>query len=148
MFYYNSNVLHFTYDNFAIINSIDSIGNILGVWTYRLAFTNFSFKNILFITTICFSFTQSSKLMISQNLTQEVLDISPVTYTYITSWLYSFVNELHLMPLMVLACKMCPKSVEATFYSFVLAIINFGYLVSYWLGGLLTSSLNITSSNF
>lgn len=57
-------------------------------------------------------------------------------------------NELHLMPLMVLACKMCPKSVEASFYAFILAIINFGYLVSYWTGGLLTWGLGITSENF
>lgn len=52
------------------------------------------------------------------------------------------------MPLMVLAAKMCPKSVEATFYSFVLAIINLGYLVSYQLGGVFTWALNITSTNF
>jgi hypothetical protein len=35
------------------------------------------------------------------------------------------------MPLMVLAVEMCPRDVEATFYSFVLAIINAGYLISY-----------------
>lgn len=64
-FYFNSNVLNFTYDNFAVVNVIDSIGNILGVWTYRLAFTNFSFKYMLFISTICFSITQSSKLFLS-----------------------------------------------------------------------------------
>jgi hypothetical protein len=61
---------------------------------------------------------------------------------------YTFVNELHLMPLMVLACKMCPKQVEASFYAFVLAVINLGYLVSYQLGGLLTYSLGITAYKF
>ena len=65
MFYYNSNVLKFDYDDFAIINSIDSIGDILGVWVYRLAFTGFSFKHMLFISTVCFSITQGSKLLIS-----------------------------------------------------------------------------------
>ena len=42
------------------------------------------------------------------------------------------------MPLMILAAKLCPKNVETTFYAFVLAVIDFGYLLSYWLGGLLT----------
>ena len=55
-------------------------------------------------------------------------------------------NELHLMPLMILACQMCPKQVEATFYALVLAIINLGYLISYWIGGFLTIWLNIGSS--
>ena len=60
--------------------------------------------------------------------------------------MFTFVNELHLMPLMILACKMCPKQVEASFYAFVLAVINLGYLVSYQLGGIITYSLGITAT--
>ena len=37
---------------------------------------------------------------------------------------------------------------EATFYSFVLAIINVAYLISYQLGGLLTLWLGVTDTNF
>ena len=57
---------------------------------------------------------------------------------------YSTVNELHLMPLMILACQMCPKGIETTFYAFVMAVINLGYLLSYWLGGLLAYEMGIT----
>lgn len=39
MFYFNSNVLDFDNNTFAIINVISSLGNILGVWTYRLFFS-------------------------------------------------------------------------------------------------------------
>lgn len=39
MFYFNSNVLHFSNDEFALLNVIFSIGNIMGVWTYRLLFS-------------------------------------------------------------------------------------------------------------
>ena len=52
------------------------------------------------------------------------------------------------MPIMVLACDMCPDSVEATFYSFVLALINVAYLILYNIGGILTKKLGITSNNF
>lgn len=52
------------------------------------------------------------------------------------------------MPLMVLACQMCPKDVETTFYALVLAVINLGYLISYWIGGLLTIWLNVSSTDF
>jgi Na+/melibiose symporter-like transporter len=54
MFYFNSNILNFTNNEFAYINVISSVGNILGVWTYRIFLRNTSFKNILFITTVCF----------------------------------------------------------------------------------------------
>jgi hypothetical protein len=43
---------------------------------------------------------------------------------------------------------MCPKAIESTFYAFVTAVINAGYLLSYQLGGLLTFWLGITSTNF
>ena len=39
---------------------------------------------------------------------------------------------------------MCPKNIEATFYALVLAVINAGYLISYWLGGVLTIWLGIS----
>ena len=39
---------------------------------------------------------------------------------------------------------MCPKGIEATFYALVLAIINAGYLISYWLGGLIAYELGVT----
>ena len=74
--------------------------------------------------------------------------MSPIVYSCIVNVLYTFVNELHLMPLMVLACKMSPKSVEASFYALILAVINLGYLISYQLGGLLTYMLGITADNF
>ena len=57
------------------------------------------------------------------------------------------VNELRIMPLMVLAAKMCPKNVETTFYALVLAIINLGYLVSYWVGGILSIWLGMSSKD-
>ena len=66
----------------------------------------------------------------------------------IINLVYSVVGELHLMPLMVLACQMSPKQIEATFYACITAIINAGYLASYGLGGLLTYLLGITSTDF
>ena len=43
---------------------------------------------------------------------------------------------------------MCPKQVESTFYALVMAVINLGYLISYWIGGLLTIWFNVSSEDF
>eukprot|EP00350_Pseudokeronopsis_sp_OXSARD2_P013036 CAMPEP_0170568076 /NCGR_PEP_ID=MMETSP0211-20121228/80906_1 /TAXON_ID=311385 /ORGANISM="Pseudokeronopsis sp., Strain OXSARD2" /LENGTH=113 /DNA_ID=CAMNT_0010889751 /DNA_START=1358 /DNA_END=1696 /DNA_ORIENTATION=+ len=43
---------------------------------------------------------------------------------------------------------MCPKKIEASFYPFVIAVINLSYLLSYQSGGILTFSLGITSDDF
>ncbi len=68
----------------------------------------------------------------------DVIGLTAEEFALINSFFYSFVNELHLMPLMVMACRMCPKKIETTFYALVMAIINLGYLVSYWIGSALT----------
>ena len=45
---------------------------------------------------------------------------------------------------MMIATQMCPKGIEATFYALILAVINAGYLISYWLGGLMAYGFGIT----
>jgi Na+/melibiose symporter-like transporter len=146
MFYYNSNVLHMDSSQIAITSVLGQVGNIAGQQFYRLFCNKLSFKRILLISTLLYSINLCLKLLITEHIIDDF--ISPVAFTYIISWVYSFVSSIHLMPIMVLACDMCPKSVEATFYSFVLALINLGYLISYQLGGILSLSLNITSTNF
>ena len=74
--------------------------------------------------------------------------MSAKTFSIGNQFAYALVNELHIMPLMVLAAKMCPKKVETTFYALVLAIINLGYLISYWVGGFLTVWLGMESEDF
>ena len=37
-----------------------------------------------------------------------------------------FVGELNIMPILVLACRMCPKHIEATMYAMLMSTINFG----------------------
>ena len=96
-------------------------------------------------TTVAFSINSCLRLLITMDVIPEKYLLG---YSYLVSTLYSFNNALHLMPIMVLACDMCPTDVEATFYSFVLALINISYLISYDFGGILTSKLGITNSNF
>ena len=72
----------------------------------------------------------------------------PFYFACLTSWIYAFTNALHLLPVLVLACELCPKSVEATFYSFVMALINLGYIISYNLGGSLMRWLGIKQDDY
>ena len=57
-------------------------------------------------------------------------------------------NEIHLMANIINAVRICPKNVEATVFEVIMGIINLGYLVSYESGGLISSKLNITATNF
>ena len=102
MFYFNSDVLKFGNDEFANINVITQIGSIFGQQVFRFFLKDVGFKTILTISTFLFSLNSSLKLVIIFNL------VNPLYFTYVTSWLYTFINAIHLMPIMVLSCKMCP----------------------------------------
>ena len=52
------------------------------------------------------------------------------------------------MPLLVLACRMCPKNIEGTMYALLMSTINFGSIISSQLGGVLTYMLGITETSF
>lgn len=39
-------------------------------------------------------------------------------------------GELNIMPILVLACRMCPKHIEATMYAMLMSTINFGIKLS------------------
>jgi hypothetical protein len=36
------------------------------------------------------------------------------------------VGELNMMPILVLACRMCPKNIEGTMYAMLMSTINMG----------------------
>lgn len=48
------------------------------------------------------------------------------------------VGELNTMPLLVLACKMCPKNIEGTMYALLMSTINLGGLLSGQIGAVIT----------
>ncbi|CDW88633.1 UNKNOWN [Stylonychia lemnae] len=146
-YYFQTNVLNFSPGDLAILNLMSSLANLCGIWMYRFFFRNVQFKKMIFFTTISFAAVQISKMLLIEQYTHYI-GLSPLVYNYIIQFLYTIINELHLMPIMVLAVKMSPKQVEASFYQFIMAVINLGYLISYQLGGLLTWALGITAHNF
>ena len=52
------------------------------------------------------------------------------------------------MPLLVLACRMCPKSIEGTMYALLMSTLNFGSIISQNLGSILINILGITEEDF
>ena len=58
------------------------------------------------------------------------------------------IGELILMPMLSLACLLCPKNLEGTVYAMFMSALNFGGIMSGLLGSFLTSWLKITSKNY
>jgi len=124
-----------------------STASILGILMYSRFLTKINLKKILIISTILWSLVYSINILLVTGAYKQ-MGISDKAMAIISNIFNSFLGEVHLMPIMVLACRICPKHVEASVYSFIMTSINVSYLISYQLGGLFTWALGITATDF
>lgn len=102
-------MLGFSPDTFALINALSSVASIVGVWLYRVAFKGCNLRGYMVVVTLAYSIVQGSNLILAEQKTETWLDMTPKQFCATNNFAYSLISELHLMPLMVLACQMCPK---------------------------------------
>lgn len=39
--------------------------------------------------------------------------------------------EINMLPVLVMACRLCPKNFEGTMYAILMSVLNLGSMVSY-----------------
>ena len=66
MFYFQTDVLDFNPNTFALMNVLMSVASIAGVWIYRVAFRRCTLWKYLVCTTIAFSVIQGSNLILAE----------------------------------------------------------------------------------
>ena len=76
------------------------------------------------------------------------LGIPDKWFTLGGSLIQQILGQLNSIPVLVLACRLCPKNIEGTMYALLMSILNLGALLSYQFGGILTHFLGITTTNF
>lgn len=58
------------------------------------------------------------------------------------------VSRLQLLPLLVMASKLCPPGIEGTLFAFLMSVSNFGAHVGVWFGAGVLHFLGISRENF
>ncbi|CAI2364384.1 unnamed protein product [Moneuplotes crassus] len=147
MFTFQTDVLKFSYQFMSNISLATFVVNILAVIVYRKFLLHVSLRKLITVTTVLFSLAQAMKLIIIFQLNSKI-GISNKVFFIINQCFFSFINEIHLMPLMVMATRICPKNLEATVYEFIMSVINLAYLVSYQSGGAISELLDIRKGNY
>jgi len=64
------------------------------------------------------------------------------------SLVLTVMGQIAYMPVLVLAARLCPPGVEATFFALLMSVTNFAGLLSYEFGAVLMHRLGITETNF
>ena len=60
----------------------------------------------------------------------------------------SFCGQLIMMPLAVVAAKLCNDGLEGSFFSFIMSVMNFGVFIGNESGALIAQLLGVTKKNF
>jgi hypothetical protein len=78
------------------------VANILAVVIYRKYLQNVGLRRIITVTTICFAVFNAMKLIVVFEINTQI-GISNHFFYMVLECLYSFANEIHLMPIMIMA---------------------------------------------
>jgi folate/biopterin transporter len=147
LFYFYSNVLNFGPMIMGRLKLIYGIATVTGIVLYNRYLKNVGFKKIVTWSTVlsmCFNML-TIVLVLRINLQ---LGISDFWFCMTADALTTALGEINILPLLVLACEICPKNIEGTLYAFLMSVVNFGTLLSNQFGAGLTYSLGITNTNF
>lgn len=147
LFYFYTDVLRFSPIIMGRLKLVYGVASVLGIFLYNKVLKNVGFKKIVFYTTILYIFFNLLTIVLVLRLNQRY-GISDFYFCMTADALTTALGEINTMPLLVLACNICPKNIEGTLYAFLMSVINLGYLFSTQLGASLTVALGITNNNF
>lgn len=146
-FYFLTNELKFSASSLGKISFCSTAGTLIAIWVYKNYFKDCKFKLMITVGTIVsFFFSFMAYLLVLRiNISFGIPDFYFVLFS---SSFLSIIGELVMMPMLALACLLCPKNLEGTVYALFMSALNFGGILSGLFGSLLTSYLRITSKDY
>lgn len=147
LFYFYTNKLSFSSVIMGRLKVVYGISTLFGVWLYNAHLKSINFKRILYGSTLL-SMTFNLFIIVLVLRINLLIGISDYLFCIASDSITTALGEINLMPLLVLACNICPKNIEGTIYAFLISIVNLGSLFASQWGSYLTYYLGITEVNF
>lgn len=146
-FYFITNELKINATALGQISFVSTIAVLFAILVYKTYLKNFNFKHMIILGTfISFFISLLCYLLVLRiNLKFGIPDFYLLLFT--NSFL-SMVGEFVLLPILSLACVLCPKNLEGTIYSVFMSSLNLGGILSSLNGGILTSAMNISTKDY
>lgn len=146
-FYFLTNSLNFSASSLGKISFCSTIGVLLGIFTYKTFFKTAQFKNVIVVSTILsFLFSFCGYLLVKRVNVQ--WGINDFWFVLLSNSVLSMIGEVMLLPMLSIACVLCPKNMEGTIFSVFMSAMNFGGTLSGLFGSIITAQLGITSTNY
>ncbi|XP_068635040.1 folate-biopterin transporter 1, chloroplastic [Aristolochia californica] len=147
MFYFTTNMLHFTPEFLGRVKLVTSVASLLGVALYNGCLKEVPLRKIFFLTTILGSALGLTQLILVTGLNRE-FGLSDEWFAIGDSLIITVLGQASFMPVLVLAARICPEGIEATLFATLMSISNAGGLTGGLLGAGLTQIFGVTKDNF
>ena len=146
-FYFTTNELQFQPEFLGRVRLVTSFASLVGVWAFQRYFKTISFK-IIFTWGILISTALGMTTLLLVTHTNRLLGINDHWFSLGDNLVITVIGQIVFMPVLVLATKLCPPGIEATFFALIMSVFNLGGTVSYWLGSMMMKWLGITENQF
>ena len=146
-FYFTTNELQFQPEFLGRVRLVTSFASLIGIWAFQRYFKTIPFRTMftwgIFIST---ALGMTTLLLVTH--TNRLLGIDDHWFSLGDNLIITVIGQIVFMPVLVLATKLCPPGIEATFFALIMSIFNLGGTVSYWLGSMMMKWLGITENQF
>ena len=146
-FFFSTNELGFPPEFLGRVRLVSSLAMLIGVWLFQRFFREVRFRRI-FGWMILISAVLGMTSLILVTHTNRAWGISDEWFSLGDNLVLVVAGQLSFMPVLILAARLCPRGIEATFFALLMSIFNFGGLLSHELGAWLTHGLHVTETDF
>jgi len=146
-FYFLVNELSFDTRVMGMLSVVGVVSAMLGLAVYRLLAPRVHMHTLLKSSVVFGTVLGLVQLLLITRVNVR-LGISDYWFSLSDDVISSFVAQLTMMPLLVIAATVCPRGDEGLLYAGLMSISNFGGAVSTWFGSLLTYATGVTATNF
>ncbi|GJP41339.1 hypothetical protein CLOM_g999 [Closterium sp. NIES-68] len=130
-----------------VVGAVGQVGMLLGVAAYNLWLRRFTYRSILFCTqfllfaTCCLDLLLVTRTNLRLGIPDHAFLIGDQAFSVAMA-------RLQIMPILVLAARMCPSGIEATLFAFYMATTNFGRTCSEWWGAALLHGVGVRRESY
>jgi folate/biopterin transporter len=146
-FFFFTNELHFEPEFLGRVHLVTSLASLIGIWIFQRFLKSVPFRVICGWSIIISAVLRMTMLLLVTH-TNRALGIDDHWFSLGDSLILAVMGQIAFMPVMVLAARICPLGIEATFFALLMSIFNLGGAISKEFGALIMHWLQITDTNF